>query len=91
MSHILIILEAVENLQGENITGAGTLETLKGLMPTVETCENQTSPRSNSAQAVVNQSEVIAGLFENGFTADALASATAILQTAVDNYLNQEN
>lgn len=91
MSHILIIIDGANELQGENITGAGILETLKGLMPTVETCENQTTPRSNSAQAVVNQSIVVADLFENGFTTDSLYNATTALQTAVNNYLNSEN
>lgn len=90
MSHIIII-GAIDELQGENITGAGTLQTLKGLMPTVETCEGQTVPRSNSAQAVVNQANAVAELFENGFTTDSLYNATTALQTAVNNYLNSEN
>lgn len=89
MSHIIII-GAIDELQGQNITGAGTLETLKGLMATVEVCEEQRDP-SSSARAVLDQAEAVAGLFTNGFTAISMAGATTVLQTAVDNYLNNEN
>lgn len=79
MSHI-IILDSIETLQGENITGTGIFSELLGYLPTVETCEHiKLANRTPEQQAVIDQSEVIAEIFENGFTPESLAVETTSL------------
>jgi len=79
-----IILEGIDQLQGENVTGDGVLEELKGYMPSVEACEEIPSmSRSREQRNVLDQAEVIAGLFENGFTSGGLATETASLGTLI--------
>ncbi len=90
MSHSVILL-GIADLQGAEVTGTGTLQTLKNLLPTVETCEEQEEPRSLSSQAVVDQSERVAELFTNGLTTATLATQTGILSTNVNSYLEQES
>lgn len=86
MSHVVIIIGAINELQGD-ITGGGTLEILKSYMPTIETLEaiedNPQAELTEAQQAVLSKSEDIAASFSEGFTPGGLASDTATLGTLI--------
>jgi len=83
MSHI-IILDSIESLQGENITGTGIFSELLGYMPTVEVCEDTPIIERTEAQSdVLAQANTIAEMFENGFTSGNLAVETTSLGSLI--------
>ncbi len=86
--HVPIIIGAINALQGE-VTGAGTLESLKGYMPTVDALEdienNPEAELTEAQQAVLDKSHDIADSFGNGFTPGGLASDTGTLGTLIGN------
>jgi len=84
MPHI-IILESITDLQGESVTGAGSLELLRGLMNNdVAPLEELTPPLTQAQQDVLDKAEDIEGMFENGFTADSLGTAVEELKDLCD-------
>lgn len=85
MPHI-VLETGINELQGE-VTGSGTLEELKGYLPTIEALESipPEGELTEAQQLVMTQAEAIADAFGNGFTPGGLASDTATLGTLIGN------
>jgi len=84
MPHI-IILESIADLQGENVTGAGSLQLLRDMMnTTVAQLEELTPPLTQEQQNVLDKAEHIEEMFEDGFTADSLGTAVSELKDLCD-------
>lgn len=77
----IIILDSIADLQGESTTGTGSLELLRGLMNNdVAPLEELSPPLTQPQQDVMDKAHDIEEMFENGFTAEALGTATGELK-----------
>lgn len=78
MSHI-ILKGFVDDLQGENVTGEGVLESLRGTFSTIESLEEQIEP-GRKQQDVLDKAADMAGKVSTGFTKAGLISDTSELE-----------